>query len=156
MRRGFVFPALLAAIAIADAANAQGALNEQRARLNWMLHCQGCHLPDATGTPGGAPNMAGEVARFLKVDGGREYLTRVPGVANAGLPDDQLTELLNWLLVEFDESHLPDDFRPFTVEEIALGRKQPYVSEAAAVRAALREKISSEKRVQKNERGAGE
>ncbi|MGH6632413.1 MAG: cytochrome C, partial [Sphingopyxis sp.] len=89
-----------------------------RARINWMLKCQGCHRPDASGSPATAPTMAGEVARFLQVPGGREYLVRVPGVATAALPDDQLAELVNWSLWTFDRQNIPRDFIPYTAAEV--------------------------------------
>jgi mono/diheme cytochrome c family protein len=110
--------------------------------MNWMLHCQGCHLSNGAGTAAGAPSMVGEVARFLEVEGGREYLTRVPGVANAGIPDDQLAELLNWTLSTFDRADLPEGFEPFSEEEIAAGRVKPFVSEAGVIRAKLVSQLS--------------
>ncbi len=109
----------------------------RRAHFHWMLQCQGCHRPDATGSPGGAPNMAGEVARFLSVDGGREYLVRVPGVANAALDDAAVAELLNWMLATFDPAHRPDDFTPYTAEEVAALRPHVLVEDASARRAEL-------------------
>ncbi|MFN3958775.1 MAG: cytochrome C [Parvularculaceae bacterium] len=135
---------IAAAIAalLADAATAPipGVANDARARMNWMLHCQGCHQAEAKGSVAArTPAMAGEVARFLSVEGGRAYLTRVPGVANAGLPDDQLAELLNWTLATFDAAHMPATFTPFTAAEVAAGRKAPLVSDAAR----LREEISA-------------
>lgn len=136
-----VAAALLAMMTAAYAEEAPGVGNARRAKMNWMLNCQGCHQPDATGSAGGAPAMAHDVARFLTVDGGREYLTRVPGVANAGLANDQLAELLNWTLATFDKEHLPADFTPFTTEELAAGRSHPLVSEAPVMREALRQKF---------------
>lgn len=138
MRAAFAF-FVLSATAAGAAALAPGVESPGRAQMNWMLHCQGCHRADGTGNAGGTPNVVGEIAQFLSVEGGREYLIRVPGVANAGLSNDQLAELLNWTLVTFDPEHVPAEFEPFSAEEIAAGRGQPYVSEAAAVRAALRE-----------------
>jgi mono/diheme cytochrome c family protein len=127
---------------LADAATAPipGVANAARARMNWMLHCQGCHQAEAKGSAAArTPAMAGEVARFLSVEGGRAYLTRVPGVANAGLPDDQLAELLNWTLATFDAGHMPATFTPFTAADMAAGRKAPLVSDAAR----MREEISA-------------
>ncbi len=135
---------VLALILMSTAAGAEpapGVANEARAKMNWMLHCQGCHQPDATGSANGAPGMANDVARFLRVEGGREYLTRVPGVANAGLDNAQLAELLNWTLGTFDRQHVPNDFSPFTAEEMAAGRARPLVSDAAMMREALRNKF---------------
>jgi mono/diheme cytochrome c family protein len=126
---------------IAPAAASPGVASDARAKMNWMLHCQGCHQPDATGSANGAPPMANIVARFLAVEGGREYLTRVPGVANAGLGDEELAELLNWTLATFDKDHLPADFAPFTAQEVGTGRAHPLVSDAATMRDALRLKF---------------
>lgn len=121
-----------------------GVPNEARARTNWMLHCQGCHQADARGSEAArTPAMAGEVSRFLSVEGGRAYLTRVPGVANAGLPNDQLAELLNWTLATFDGAHLPGSFEPFAPEELAVGRQAPLISEAARMRDALMQKFDA-------------
>lgn len=130
---------------LADAATAPppdfaklGVDNPARAKMNWMLNCQGCHQADAKGSAAArTPAMAGEVARFLSVAGGREYLTRVPGVANAGLADDQLAELLNWTLATFDAAHLPPAFDPYTKEELKAGRRTPLVSDAATMRKEL-------------------
>jgi mono/diheme cytochrome c family protein len=138
---------LALALVLTTAAAAEepaGVVSAQRAKMNWMLNCQGCHRPDATGSEGGAPAMAHEVARFLTVDGGREFLTRVPGVTNAGLDNAQLAELLNWTLATFDSEHVPADFEPFTPEEIAAGRAHPLVSDAARMREALIGKFTAD------------
>jgi mono/diheme cytochrome c family protein len=91
---------------------------DHHAWQNWAVGCQGCHRPDASGSPKGAPPMKGVVARFLWVEGGRDYLMRVPGVATSPLGDADLAELLNFVLRHFDGEDLPRDFKPFTAEEI--------------------------------------
>jgi hypothetical protein len=94
--------------------------------FNYVLHCQGCHLADGAGTPGsGIPALAGSVGRFVRVPEGREYLTRVPGVAQSPLDDAALAELLNWVLHHFSAAELPADFVPYTAEEIGRGRRLP-------------------------------
>ncbi len=108
-----------------------------RARQNWILTCQGCHRADATGTPQTTPTMAGFVAKFLQVPGGREYLARVPGVATAALPDAELAEVLNWSLVRFDPANIPAAFQPYTAAEVGRLRQAPLRTEAAALRASL-------------------
>ena len=52
--------------------------NTQRARVDYMLNCQGCHLPDGDGA-GDVPRMKNFVGNFLKVPGGRAFLVQVPG-----------------------------------------------------------------------------
>jgi mono/diheme cytochrome c family protein len=125
----------------ADAPGAPaGVENPQRAWQNWTLNCQGCHRPDGTGTDATAPSLAGTVARFLSVPGGREYLGRVPGVATSPLSDADLAEVVNWMLWRFDRAHLPADFRPFTAAEMGRLRTAPLRLEASQMRADLLKK----------------
>lgn len=148
MLRGILALAALAGVAGAGLA-AQGALSETGvsnpalARQNWILKCQGCHRPDATGTAATTPAMAGVVAKFLHVPGGREYLGRVPGVATAPVGDAELADLLNWTLYRFDGAHVPADFKPYTAEEVGKLRRAPLRTEAPVVRAALMAKINA-------------
>lgn len=111
-----------------------GVASAAMARQDWILHCQGCHLPDARGSALGAPNMNGFFARFLAVAGGRAYLSSVPGVANAPISNARLAQLLNWSLYEFDPENLPEDFVPYTAEEVGEFRANPLITDAARVR----------------------
>ncbi len=111
---------------------------EGSARTMWMLNCQGCHRADGGGTGRAVPAMAGMVARFLSVPGGREYLIRVPGVASAPLADDSLAVLVNWMLKKFDQENIPSDFTPYTQEEVSSLRKLgAFGEEALTIRATL-------------------
>lgn len=122
-----------------------GVENAARARQNWMLSCQGCHRADATGTPRTTPTMAGFVAKFLHLPGGREYLVRVPGVATAALSDADLAEVVNWSLVRFDPTNVPADFKPYTPAEVGQLRRKPLRAEAMAVRAGMVARMSEGK-----------
>jgi hypothetical protein len=117
-----------------------GVDNPQRAWQHWTLNCQGCHRPDGTGTDGTAPSLAGTVARFLSVPGGREYLVRVPGVATSPLSNADLAEVVNWMLWRFDKEHLPVNFQPFTAAEMGQLRGSPLRLEASQMRADLLKK----------------
>lgn len=86
--------------------------------VNYMLHCQGCHLPGGIGHPGIVPTLSENVGKFLHIPGGREYLVQVPGSAQSSLDDAQLAEVLNWLIEEFDKKHAPINFRAYTAEEV--------------------------------------
>lgn len=90
---------------------------------NYQLQCAGCHLGSGEGAPHtGTPRMTGFVGNFLRVEGGREFLVRVPGVSQSALSDGQIAELLNWIL---DPQHgmagasTPNDFRPYSAAEVA-------------------------------------
>lgn len=147
-------PALMALIASLGAATAAasvagtsgasqampGVSNPARARIDYMLKCQGCHQPDGAGNAVNTPPLKGEVAQFLSVPGGREFLARVPGVATVDLDDQRLAEVLNWTLYRFDAGHVPADFRPYTAAEMGRLRRSPLRLE----RAAVREKLVSE------------
>jgi mono/diheme cytochrome c family protein len=117
-----------------------GVENAQRAWQNWTLNCQGCHRPDGSGTEGTAPSLAGTVARFLSVPGGREYLGRVPGVATSPLSNRDLAEVVNWMLWRFDREHLPAKFQPYTADEMGRMRTSPLRMEASQMRADLLKK----------------
>lgn len=66
---------------------------------SFLLHCSGCHRADGRGVPGVAPDLR-QIGRLLDLDGGREYLASVPGVAQAPIGDRELARLLNWVLIE--------------------------------------------------------
>ena len=107
--------------------------------IDYALNCQGCHLADGAGTAGSVPALAGSVAKFLGVPGGREFLVRVPGVAQSTLDDADLAEVLNWLLARFDGEHLPADFKPYSAEEVGPLRRSP-LTNVARVRSELLER----------------
>lgn len=104
--------------------------------LDYTLNCQGCHRADGVGTPGSVPALAGSVARFLGVPGGREYLARVPGVSQAGLDDAALADVLNWMVERFDREHVPAGFVKYTAAEVGPLRKNP-LTDVDRVRAEL-------------------
>lgn len=131
--------ALLIGLAIGASGSA---FATERVVADYMLSCQGCHLPDGSGFPQrGVPAFPGFVGRFLHVEGGREFLIRVPGVAQSGLSDDRLAILMNWLLTTFSPNELPKDFRAFTANEISQWRHQPLVN-VTATRNELLERMS--------------
>jgi mono/diheme cytochrome c family protein len=111
--------------------------NAAQAHVDYMLKCQGCHQPEGGGNAVNTPPLKGEVARFLHVEGGREFLGRVPGVATVDLGDERLAQLLNWTIYRFDPDHVPASFEPYTPSEIARLRSVPLRLERASTRAAL-------------------
>ena len=99
--------------------------DDERAHVNYMLHCQGCHLPAAEGFAGKVPVMKDFAGYFLHSQEGREFLIRVPGVALSALDDDEIAELMNWLLQTHSQDQLPDPYIAFTETEVAQLRKDP-------------------------------
>jgi mono/diheme cytochrome c family protein len=104
----------------------------------YMLQCQGCHLADGTGKPGAVPALAGHVARFLGVPGGRAFLVRVPGASLSPLSDAELAEVLNWIVRRFGPEEALSGFEPFSEAEVARVRRPPLTDVAAARKELLR------------------
>ena len=137
--------AVMAGLALAwcPAAQAQGM---SAAQINYALHCQGCHLPDGSGTLGKVPALKAEVGRFLQVPGGREFLVQVPGTSQSALADAEVAAVLNWILHTFSPDELPSDFVPYSTAEITRLRRPP-LANVSAVRERLITEMSA--------RGAG-
>ena len=127
-------------LVVAVSARALPAAGTSGPALDYALNCQGCHRADGTGTPGSVPALAGSVGKFLKVPGGREFLGRVPGVAQAPLDDAALAAVLNWMIERFDRADLPADFHPYGVDEVHRLRDSP-LTDVIGTRRALVEKI---------------
>jgi len=119
--RGFPAAILLLCAGVSLHAGA----DEQRARVNYMLNCQGCHLPDGDGTADRIPRLKNFVGYFLHSEDGRAFLINVSGVASSPLSDSELAELVNWTLLNFSKPQLPVPFQPYTAEEVAELRKNP-------------------------------
>jgi len=110
-------------------------------RLDYVLQCMGCHREDGRGASGRVPSLVDEPGRLLRVPGGRAYLVRVPGVANAPLDDAAVAALLNWMLATFSAGTLPPDFAPYTAAEVTALRATR-LADAGAVRRALTAALS--------------
>lgn len=94
-------------------------------RIDYMVHCEGCHLAEGAGWPGLIPALRGDFGRIAGVPGGRDYLMRVPGVANAPLSSESLANVLNWLMRTLNTDTAPPDFQPFSAEEVDTARRRP-------------------------------
>lgn len=106
-------------------ASAEPSSNGMSPAKNYMLDCQGCHMPDGSGYPGRIPALRGNVARYLSVPEGRSYIVQVPGSAQSMLSNRDLTDVLNWMVRTMDPEHLPANFVPYQVDEVAALRKTP-------------------------------
>jgi len=133
-----------AAVLVVVAAASLAAADVGGPALDYALNCQGCHRADGAATPGSVPALAGSVGKFLRVPGGREYLVRVPGVAQAPLDDAATAAVLNWILVRFGGDDLPADFSPYTPAEIGRLRRNP-LTDVERVRRELLEAIARSK-----------
>ncbi len=114
----------LRGVVLLAGALASPAVFAEEPRIAYWLHCSGCHRLDGSSAPPEIPSLIDEPGRIAGLPGGRQYLMRIPGVAQAGLEDGKLAEVLNFMLETFSPTTTPNDFRPFTGEEVALARRQ--------------------------------
>lgn len=132
--RGARFAAAAVVLAWSGAAAAQAAdahrlaPNGQTPRMNYLHYCAGCHLPDGTGKPSkGIPNMRGVLGEFLRVEGGREFIVKVPGVSHTPLADSDVAALMNWLLDSIAQPSTPPNTPPYTAAEVTRLRSERMV-----------------------------
>ena len=92
-------------------------------RTNYLLYCSGCHLPSGVGNPPNVPTLHDELGRMMRVEAMRAYLVQVPGSSQTPLSDQELADVVNWVLNEFNAATLPEGFRPITAGEVAESRQ---------------------------------
>jgi cytochrome c peroxidase len=114
---------LLASAALAVASATAGASPEPSSpQYNYLLHCGGCHIEDGSGMTGVVPDLNEHMGFFASFPEGRAYLIRVPGSAHSPLRDEQLAEVLNWMLGTFAAEDSP---QPYTADEVTENRRVP-------------------------------
>lgn len=93
-------------------------------KIAYWLHCGGCHLLDGNGAPPEVPTLIEEPGRIAGLQGGRDYLIRIPGVALAGIDDERLADVLNYMLMTFSPDSTPEGFAPYSAGEVGRLRSQ--------------------------------
>lgn len=104
--------------------------------VNYQLRCMGCHLADGSGQPGRVPSIRRSLVLFSASAAGREYVVRVPGVAQSPLSDEDTAALLNWMAKNLSDLKLPPGFADYSAAEIHGLRDRPLV-QVGALRARL-------------------
>lgn len=95
---------------------------------NYVLFCAGCHTLDGSGAAHRVPSLRETLPQFMKVAGGREYLTHVPGVANSQLSAAAMADVMNWCSQRFAPELVAAGWAPYTADEIATARRTPQLS----------------------------
>jgi mono/diheme cytochrome c family protein len=111
-------------IALSSVALAQAAWGYQP-KVNFQVHCMGCHLADGSGQPGRVPSIRRSLVLFSSSSAGREYVIRVPGVAQSPLSDEDTATLLNWMARNLSDLAVPADFADYSPAEIQRSRHHP-------------------------------
>jgi hypothetical protein len=124
----------VAALAL-SCAGANDALAYQP-EVNFQLNCMGCHLADGSGESGRVPSLRRSMVIFSASAAGRDYIIRVPGVAQSPLSDEETAALLNWMARNLSDLPLPPGFLAYSAAEVQRSRTHP-LSQVRSVRARL-------------------
>ncbi len=117
--------------AAADAAQAFPPL------VNFQLQCMGCHLGDGSGQPGRVPSIRRSLTIFSMFREGRDFVVRVPGVAQSPLSNEDTAVLLNWMVRNLSDLATPAGFTDYTAAEVRRLRDRRPLEQVKAVRARL-------------------
>ena len=100
-------------------------INRQRAHFNYQMYCQGCHAPGGASVDESVPRLKDHVGTFLGTAQGRGFLARVPGSATSSLNNEELAEVLNWIVLEFSGPSLNTSFEHYSATEVGSLRQSP-------------------------------
>ena len=92
---------------------------------NYLLGCGGCHGEKGISNSKLVPDLHDQVGFYLNIPEGREYLVRLPNVAFSIMSDQELTDVLNFMVFRIGGASVPAHTAPYTVAEVARLRKQP-------------------------------
>jgi hypothetical protein len=104
-----------------------GEMNQ--AQSDYVEHCGGCHGIGGDAAPADLPTLKGRVGWFMCSPEGRAYLIRLPNVSRSRITDnDQLADLLNFMVFGLGGGSAPAGAKPFTGAEVARERGSPFTS----------------------------
>jgi hypothetical protein len=104
--------------------------------VNFQLHCMGCHLADGSGQAGRVPSLRRSLVLFSASPAGREFVIRVPGVAQSPLSNEDTAALLNWMARNLSDLRIPPGVADYSAAEIQSLRHRP-LAQVSAARARL-------------------
>jgi len=94
------------------------------ARSDYVENCGGCHGVQGLSAPAELPELRDRVGYFMCTPESRAYLIRLPNVAHSRITDNQqLADLVNFVIFGLGGASTPPDTRPFTAEEVAHERQ---------------------------------
>jgi mono/diheme cytochrome c family protein len=96
-----------------------------RPQRNYLLGCGGCHGENGISNSKLVPDLFDQVGYYLNIPEGREYLVRLPNVAFSVMSDEELTDMLNFMVFRIGGASAPAHTAPYTVAEVGRLRKQP-------------------------------
>jgi hypothetical protein len=110
---------------------------------DYIEHCGGCHGIQGSSAPAMIPVLRDRVGFFMCLPESRRYLIRLPNVAHSRITDnDQLADLMNFVVFGLGKASTPPNALPFTGPEVAEQRQYALSSaQLTKVRAAIVNKL---------------
>jgi len=109
----------------------------------FQTNCIICHQEDAQGLPGMYPPLADSIGHYVAIPAGRAYLVHVVSFGLNGrisvhrvtydgvmypwpqLSDEDVADVLNYVLTTFNAKLLPKTFKPLTAHQVTKYRAGP-------------------------------
>jgi len=114
----------------------------------FISNCAVCHQPDGKGAPSVYPPLADTVGKYVALKDGRAYIVDVVSFGMGGkidsggnsfegdmppwpqLSDQEVAEVLTYVLTSFNAKVLPADFKPISPDEVKTERAKQLTSAA--------------------------
>jgi len=107
--------------------------------VNFQLQCMGCHQRDGSGQRGRVPSLRRTLVPMSSLPQGREFVMRVPGVAQAPLSDEDIAAVLNWMVRHMSDIRITPGFKDYSADEIHRERSRPLTDVTVARMRVLRQ-----------------
>ena len=88
------------------------------------------------------PSLRRSLVLFSGTPEGRQYVIRVPGVAQSPLSDAEAASLLNWMTRNLSDVALPPGFADYTEAEVKELRSHP-LAQVSTMRARLLKELKA-------------
>lgn len=99
------------------------------AQSDYVEHCGGCHGIQGNAAPADLPTLQGRVGFFMCTPESRAYLLHLTNIARSRITDnDELADLLNFMIFGLGGASTSPSARPFTGPEVQRERAFPMTS----------------------------
>ena len=85
---------------------------------NYLQSCGGCHGIQGVSAIGLVPQLRDRVGWFLCTPEGRDYIVELPDVAFAGVSDQELADVLNFMMFDLGGASTPKSAKPYSAAEV--------------------------------------
>ena len=114
----------------------------------FISNCAVCHQPDGKGAPSVYPPLADTVGKYVALKDGRAYIIDVVSFGMGGkidsagdsfegdmppwpqLSDQEVADVLTYVLTSFNAKVLPADFKPISPDEVKAERAKQLTAAA--------------------------